>query len=128
MRKGQTGIAIFITIIAILTVAALFYIGPLYNVWAQEMSGKAQLREAEWNKQIAVEEALATKEAATLLAEAEVERAKGVAEANKIIAKSIDENYLKYLYIQGLQTNQMQTIYIPTNGLLPVFDMNSVTG
>jgi len=67
---------------------------------------------------------LATKQSAILLAEAEVERAKGVAEANKIIAESIDENYLKYLYILGLQTNQMQTIYIPTNGLLPVFDMN----
>jgi hypothetical protein len=126
MKKGQTKLIVFVSIFVAIIAGTLLYLGPLYNVWAQEMSGKAQLREAEWNKQIAVEEALATKEAATLLAAAEVERAKGVAEANKIIAESIDENYLKYLYIQGLQTNQMQTIYIPTNGLLPVFDMNSV--
>jgi len=58
----------------------------------------------------------------TAEAEAEVERARGVAEANDIIAGSLEgnEEYLRYLWINGLQTNQMQVIYVPTEANLPI--------
>lgn len=55
-------------------------------------------------------------------AEIEVARANGVAQSNKIIAGSIDENYLRYLWINGLQKNESQVIYVPTEGNLPVME------
>ena len=97
---------------------------PLYNVWSREMSGKAQLREAEWNKKVLVEEAKAKQESAKLLAEAEVERAKGVAQSNKIIAEGLRNNeaYLKYLYITTLKDLDTQLIYVPTEAGLPILE------
>lgn len=96
---------------------------PIYNVWTKELSGKAQLKEAEWAKQIAVETAKAKKESATLEAQAEVERAKGVAEANLIIADSLKENeaYLRYLWIDKLADNP-NVMYIPTEAGLPILE------
>ena len=55
-------------------------------------------------------------------AEIEVARAEGVAQSNKIIADSISEGYLRYRWIEGLQTNQMQVIYVPTEGNLPIME------
>jgi regulator of protease activity HflC (stomatin/prohibitin superfamily) len=97
---------------------------PQYGVWQKELRGKAALKEAEWNRQIAVEEAQALKMSATLLAEAEVERAKGVAEANEIIGESLKENeaYLRYLWIIGLQDGSSEVIYIPTEGNMPILE------
>jgi hypothetical protein len=105
-------------------VLLLLWAIPQYKVWTQELSGKALFKEAEWSRQIAVEEAKAKKESAVLEAEAEVERAKGVAEANDIIAGSLEGNdeYLRYLWINGLQTNQMQVIYVPTEAGLPILE------
>lgn len=97
---------------------------PLMKPWWAGQSGKAELAQAEQNRQIAILEARAKMESASLLAQAEIERAKGVSEANKVIASSITENYLRYLFVQGLQTNQMQTIYVPMNGFMPVWDVN----
>ena len=58
------------------------------------------------------------------MAQAEVERAKGVARANKIIGDSLQGNeaYLRYLWIQGLQTNKMNVVYIPTEASLPILE------
>jgi regulator of protease activity HflC (stomatin/prohibitin superfamily) len=55
-------------------------------------------------------------------AEIEVARAEGVAKANKILAASIDSNYLRYLWIQGLQSNDKQVVYVPTEGNLPILE------
>jgi hypothetical protein len=97
---------------------------PQWNVWRRELSGKAQLREAEWNRQIAVEESKAKFESSKNLALAEIERAKGVAEANRIIGKSLEgnESYLRYLWIQGLQDGNNSVIYVPTEANLPILE------
>ena len=97
---------------------------PVYNVWQQELSGKASLKKAEWNRQIAIKEAQAKMQSAKSLAKAEVERAKGVAEANQIIGVSLkgNESYLKYLWIQGLQDGSSEVIYIPTEANLPILE------
>jgi regulator of protease activity HflC (stomatin/prohibitin superfamily) len=111
-------------IIVILFFGAILYGFPTYNVWRKELSGKADLKEAEWSRQIAIEEAKARKESATLDADAEVERAKGVAEANQIIGGSLQGNeaYLKYLWIQGLHDGNTETIYVPTEANLPILE------
>ena len=97
---------------------------PQYDVWQKELSGKAQLKEADWNRQIAVREAEAKKESAKSLADAEIIRARGVAEANEIIGKSLkgNEAYLRYLWIQGLQDGSSEVIYIPTEANLPILE------
>ena len=104
---------------------ALFAGGPLYNVWTQGMNGKAELQKAEYTRKVAVLEAQAKMDSASKLADAEVERAKGVAEANRIIGDSLKDNprYLQYLYITGLQEGSEKgnrTIYVPTEGGMPV--------
>ncbi len=117
------GLAGFLLVIAL--VVGGFWFFPTYNVWSSEMHGKAQLAEAEGNRQIAVLEAQAVKDSATLKAEAEVIRAEGVAKANKIVAEGLGgaEGYLRYLYIQSLQDNQSnQIIYIPTEAGLPILE------
>lgn len=97
---------------------------PQYRVWQRDLSGQAQLAEAEWTRKIVIEEADAKKESAKLLAEAEIERAKGVAEANEIIGESLkgNESYLRYLWIQGLQDGSSEVIYIPTEANLPILE------
>jgi hypothetical protein len=47
-----------------------------------------------------------------------------VAKANKIIGDSLtgNEGYLRYLWIQGLQTNNMQVVYVPTEANLPIME------
>ena len=54
----------------------------------------------------------------------EVERAKGVAEANRIVADGLGgpEGYLRYLYIEHLAQSQGQIIYVPTEGGLPILE------
>lgn len=98
---------------------------PHYSVWQQGLAGEAELRRAEQNRKIVVQEAEAKKEASTSLAQAEVERAKGVAEANKIIGESLagNEAYLRYLWIQGLENGAAPTvIYVPTEAGLPILE------
>jgi len=117
-------LSIFGIVGIVLFIGALLWAIPQYKVWTQELNGKAMFKEAEWSRQIAVEEARAKKESAILEAEAEVERAKGVAEANDIVAGSLEgnEEYLRYLWINGLQTNEMQVIYVPTEAGLPILE------
>lgn len=97
---------------------------PQYNVWAAELDGRAELRKAEQNRQIAVEEAKAQKESAQCLADAEIIRAEGVAKANKIIGDSLkgNEAYLRYLWINGLNSNKQNVIYVPTEAGLPILE------
>ena len=109
----------------VLTMIVVLMLGlPYYNVYQQHMEGKAVLARAEYSKQALVQEALAKKEAAKHLAEAEVSRAEGVAKANKIIGESLKGNteYLHYLWIHNLEAGNSEVIYIPTEAGLPIFE------
>lgn len=100
-----------------------FYALPKYNVWQQEMSGKAEFAKAEQNRRIKIEEAKANLEAEKLNAQAEVERAKGAAEAIKIENGSITPAYIQYLWVrQQNNLNDKTVIYIPTETNLPVLE------
>lgn len=97
---------------------------PRYAVWQQRMQGQAELARAEQNRRIAVSEAEAKKESAKQLAEAEIIRAKGVAESNRIIGESLKGNdgYLRYLWINSLNDNKQNVIYVPTEAGLPILE------
>ena len=109
----------------VIVIAGLAFGLPQYGVWTKTLSGKAQLQEAEYTRQVAVLEAQAKKDSAQQLADAEIIRATGVAKANQIIGDSLKDNreYLQYLYITGLEDgskNGNVTIYVPTEGGMPV--------
>ena len=98
---------------------------PTYNVWVSGQAGKAELAQAEYNRQIIVRQAQAKLDASTLEAEAAVAHAKGVKESNEIIANGLGgpEGYLRFLYIQMLQdSGDKQIIYIPTEAGLPILE------
>ncbi|RLA42006.1 MAG: membrane protease subunit [Gammaproteobacteria bacterium] len=109
-------------IITIIVCSMAFY--PKYRVYKQNLAGQATLREAEWTKRITIESAKAKKDSASLLAEAEIERAKGVAEANKIIGDSLKDNegYLQYLWIDSLTETSNRIIYVPTEANIPIME------
>lgn len=124
------GIGLF-ALLALMALIALPMWGcPKYRVYQQGMEGEAELKRAEQNRKIAINEAEAKMEAAKMLAAAEVERAKGVAEANQIIGESLKENeaYLRYLWIQGLQDGSSEVIYIPTEANLPILEAGRQLG
>ena len=104
---------------------------PRYAVYQQELEGAAELARATQNRQIRIEEAKAEPESAKLRAYAEIERARGVAEANKIIGDSLkgNEAYLRYLWIQGLQEGATpQVVYVPTEAGLPILEAGRTNG
>ncbi|MGF1544683.1 MAG: membrane protease subunit [Parvularculaceae bacterium] len=107
-----------------LAAAAGMYILPQWNVWRAELAGRAALAEAENERKVLIEEAKARLESAKFYADAEVERAKGVAEANRIIADGLGgpEGYLRYLWIQQLGENDQDVIYIPTEAGVPILE------
>lgn len=94
------------------------------RVWNAQTAGEAELAQATQNRKIKVLEAQAKMDAASLEAQAEIARAKGLAEANRIVADSLGgpEGYLRYLYIQNLEQSQGQIIYVPTEGGLPILE------
>ncbi len=114
-----------IVVIAVVAIVLILAVMPVYNVWSRELSGKAELKEAEWNRQIAIEEAQARLASAELDALSEVERAKGVAEANKIIGTSLKDNseYLIWRWIEGLHDEHTDVIYIPTEANIPIIEI-----
>ena len=104
-------------------IVALFFIGPWYTVWQQEMAGKAEFAKAEQNRKIKIEEARANLEAEKLNAQAEIERAKGAAEAIRIENGSITPTYIQYLWVrQQSDLSDKTVIYIPTETNLPILE------
>jgi len=105
-------------------VASCAYIKPKWNVWSAQMQGEAEYAQAEQNRRITVLEAEAKLEAAKSLAAAEIERAKGVAQANEIIGKSLKDNeaYLRWQWIQNLESGSNSVIYVPTEAGLPILE------
>lgn len=109
--------------IAAVVIAGAFAFGlPLYNVWEQEMSGKAEFAKAEQNRRIKIEEAKANLEAEKLNAQAEIERAKGAAEAIRIENGSITPTYIQYLWVRQQKDFTGKVIYIPTEAGLPILE------
>ena len=116
--------------LVILIIGTAFW--PQVNVYAREMQGRAELAEADFSRQVKVAEALAVKDSAVLLADAEVLRATGAAEANRIIQDGLGgpEGYLRYLAIQAMEKSAEagnKLIYIPTEATIPITEAGRVT-
>ncbi len=113
----------FSIIVAIGIIVGLFFGIPYYNVWQQEMSGRAEFAKAEQNRKIKIEEAKANLEAEKLNAQAEIERAKGAAEAIRIENGSLTPTYIQYLWVrQQSNLGDKTVIYVPTETNLPILE------
>ena len=99
---------------------------PKYKVYQQTKEGEAILAHAQSSREVAVCEAKAKMESAELLSQAEVTRARGVAQANAIIAESLKGNevYLRYLWIQDVAGKDVNktVVYVPTEANLPILE------
>lgn len=117
----------------IVCIAGGMYGCPRYNVWQQGLVGEAELRHAEQSKQVAIQEAHAKLESSKLLAQAEVERAKGVAQSNQIIAEGLkgNEAYLRYLWITEVAAvgkDGKTVVYVPTEANMPIMETGKRPG
>lgn len=121
------GTAVMFIVLGFIVIGGLWGMGALYKtykVWSYAQDGKAELAKAEWTKKILTETAKAELENAKLKSEAEVARAHGVAEANKIIGDSLkgNEDYLRYLWITNMNESNKDVIYIPTEAGMPILE------
>ncbi|MEQ1928930.1 MAG: membrane protease subunit [Parvularculaceae bacterium] len=115
----------FFSLLLLIVVGAVgMYVLPQWNVWRAELAGRAALAEAENARKVQIEEAKARLESSRYYAEAEVERAKGVAKANEIVSAGLGgpEGYLRYLWINKLGENGQDVIYIPTEAGMPLLE------
>ena len=116
-------------IITLVVIAAIVLIGlPTYNCYSKQMAGKAAYEQAVQDRRIRVLEAQAALDSAKLTAQAEIERAKGTNEANRIMAESLGgpDNYLRWSYIHMLEETAgkqgREVIYIPTEAGMPILE------
>ena len=120
--KRRSNIKIGLGVAAFAVFVSTFYVYPHYRVWAQEMRGKAALAEAEQDRKILIEEANANLEAQKLNASAEVERAKGMAQAIEIENGKLTEQYIHYLWVRNIDKMDGEKIYIPTEANMPILE------
>ena len=114
---------ISIGIFAIIGIIVLWMaLMPRYRVWSQEMRGKAAFAEAVQNRQIQIEEAKANLESQKLNSEAEVERAKGMAQSIEIENGKLTPMYIHYLWVRNIDKMDGEKIYIPTEANLPLLE------
>jgi regulator of protease activity HflC (stomatin/prohibitin superfamily) len=92
------------------------------------MQGKAAYEQAVQDRRIRVLEAQAALDSAQLTAQAEVARARGTNEANRIMSESLGgpDNYLRWAYIHMLEETAgkqgREIIYIPTEAGMPILE------
>lgn len=121
------GSAVSIFVIAV--VCGGLYGCPQYTVYQQRMAGEAELAQAEYSKQVQVRDAEGRLAAAEKLAQVEITRAGGVAQANKIIGDSLKGNdaYLRYLWITDVTGGKSPTvIYVPTEANIPILEATRI--
>ena len=118
-------------LLLIITLLLTTSCGKWYANWQGEVkkielqkAGEALLLEAESSRKIQIEDARGKLESAKLLSEAEVARARGVAEANNIIGESLKNNeaYLRYLWINNMSNTGKEVIYVPTEASIPILE------
>ena len=129
MREIKVWFKLAIVALFILTggVGSCMFVRPRYNVWKQEMEGKAEFAKAKQKRKIKIEEARANLEAEKLNAQAEVERAKGAAKAIQIENGSLTPEYIQYLWVrQQGSLGDKTVIYIPTEASLPILEAGRV--
>jgi hypothetical protein len=108
-------------VVLLLLIVLGFWGCPQYRVYSQRKAGEAMLAHAQSSREVAVAEAKAKMEAATLLAQADTIRAHGIARSNQIIGKSLSPAYLHWFWIDNIDKSE-NVIYVPTETNLPIME------
>ena len=119
----------FSAVSVVLLLCGGLYGCPQYEVYSAKLSGEAELAKAESTRRTKVLEAQAEFDSAQKKADAEVIRAGGVAKANQIIGDSLkgNESYLRYLWIDKLDSTKGEIVYVPTEAGLPILEAGRMT-
>ena len=101
--RGAGAVAALVLGVAAMIAIALIGL-PTYNVYRKQMAGRAAYEQAVQDRRIRVLEAQAALDSARLTAQAEVARARGTNESNRIMSESLGgpDNYLRWAYIHML--------------------------
>lgn len=106
------------TILAGLLIGLMMWGIPAYNVYSQEMEGKAQLAKANQNREILVTQARAEKEAALLRSQA----IQIVGAASKAYPEYREQEFIG-AFAEALKDGKMQQIiYVPTEANIPLIE------
>lgn len=100
----------------LLVLAASLWAAPTYNVWQQEMAGKAVLAEASQSRQVQVEQAKAELESSKIRAQA----IQVIGEAAKAYPEYRQQEYMAAMGEALSSGNIEQMIYVPTEANLPI--------
>ena len=105
-------------------IVGLFFGFPAYGRYQQLLNAQNELAAQQYLKQVAIATAESKNESAKFEAQAEVTRAEGVAKANAIIGESLKNNeaYLRYLWINNMNDQDKEVIYVPTEANLPILE------
>lgn len=118
------------TILSLVFLIGLVILGmwgcPKYNVYQKQKEGEALLAHAQSSREVAVAEAKAKMESATLLAQADTIRAHGIARSNQIIGQSLTDAYLHWFWIDNIDKSN-NVIYVPTETNMPIMEANRLT-
>jgi hypothetical protein len=105
-----------LTVGSIVLLAALFWGLPVWNVWKSGLSGEAELRRAEQEKMIMIEQARAEKESAVLRAEA----IQIIGQATKDFPEYRQQEFIG-AFANAIQDGSIhQIIYVPTEANIPI--------
>lgn len=118
-QRGESTAAFILVVVAIvLFIASLFWIFPVWNVWAEGLSGEAALEKAEQTKLIMIETAKAEKESATYRAAAiEI-----MGEAAKKYPEYRQQEFMQAFGEALREGNISQVIYVPTEANIPILE------
>ncbi|MEP2716982.1 hypothetical protein [Pseudophaeobacter sp.] len=127
MDRLFAGVFLGTIALGLITLALLWT--PVMGPWTQERRGIADLREAQQNRQILVEQAEAQRQVAILKAEGEREASKIRAEAIRIIGQAAKDfpEYRNQEFIgafaDALKDGSIhQVIYVPTEANIPILE------
>lgn len=132
MNKYTFLTTVFVVVVMLGVVIGLMFGVPKYNVWRTKIAiesaqnqGKAEMARAEQNRMIQIEEAKANLESQKLNSLAEVERAKGMAQAIEIENGKLTTKYIQYLWVRNIDKMEGDKIYIATEAGLPILEAQS---
>ena len=132
MNKYAFLTTVFVVVVMLGVVVGLMFGVPKYNVWRTKIAiesaqniGKAEMARAEQNRMIQIEEATANLESQKLNSLAEIERAKGMAQAIEIENGKLTTKYIQYLWVRNIDKMDGDKVYIATEAGLPILEAQS---
>lgn len=135
MNKYAFLTTVFVVVVLLGIVIGLMFGVPKYNVWRTKIAiesaqnlGKAEMARAEQNRMIQIEEAKANLESQKLNSLAEIERAKGMAQAIEIENGKLTTKYIQYLWVRNIDKMDGDKVYIATEAGLPILEAQSERG